>query len=177
MGCDTATAFSIDSGDCTACGACFHTPNYLEGDAYDHDHECTITALQDGYLDVLEFNIESYFDDGMTVDGVEYDWNDGSPWRRHQSSSTISFCSDYSIAHEERTSACPTALRRQRPAPTARAVRLGAARRAANFHTPNYISGEDYDHDHDCTTALHNGSTCGPISRLRGGSCWYDGYR
>jgi hypothetical protein len=70
--CDTATAFSIDSGDCTACGECFHTPNFLAGGDYDHSHHCTITPLSSGWLDVLEFEIEGYFDD-ITVDGVQYD--------------------------------------------------------------------------------------------------------
>ena len=76
MNCDAATAFSIDSGDCTACGECFHTPNYLAGELYDHVHSCTITPLQDGWLDVLDFEIEGYFDD-ITVDGVQYDGTTG----------------------------------------------------------------------------------------------------
>ena len=46
MNCDAATAFSIDSGDCTACGECFHTPNYLAGGDYHHDHDCTITFVK-----------------------------------------------------------------------------------------------------------------------------------
>ena len=73
--CDTATAFSIDSGDCTACGACFHTPNYLAGSDYHHGHhDCTITALQDGYLDVWTSISTSYWwqcaYDVTIVDGV-----------------------------------------------------------------------------------------------------------
>ena len=58
MTCDTATGFSIVTGGCTACGACFHTPNYLTGEDYDDHHDCTISVLQDGWLDVLEFEIE-----------------------------------------------------------------------------------------------------------------------
>ena len=72
MGCDTATAFNITSGDCTACGACFHTPNYLVGEDYDHVHSCTITPLTSGWLDVLDFEIEYYWD-ALTVDGIDYD--------------------------------------------------------------------------------------------------------
>ena len=105
MNCDAATAFSIDSGDCTACGACFHTPNYLAGGDYHHDHDCTITALHDGYLDVLDFNIESSYwwqcaYDGIIVDGAPYCGTDGPQGVYVTTSSTISFYSDETIAHE-----------------------------------------------------------------------------
>ena len=57
-GCDTATGFSIDSGDCTVCGDCFHTPELPRRGDYDHAHSCTITPLASGWLDVLHFEIE-----------------------------------------------------------------------------------------------------------------------
>ena len=57
--CDTAaTHFSVTEGDCTACGNCFYSPNHVTGGDYDHNHDCTITPLQSGYLDVQSFSIE-----------------------------------------------------------------------------------------------------------------------
>ena len=105
MGCDTATAFNITSGDCTACGACFHTPNYLSGDAYDHNHDCTITALQSGWLDVQDFNIEyswwgGCWYDGVIVDGTTYCGTSGPQGGYITPNSTISFYSDYSVAYD-----------------------------------------------------------------------------
>ena len=99
MNCDAATAFSIDSGDCTACGECFHTPNYLEGEDYDHSQDCTITPLSSGWLDVIDFHLESYFDD-ITVDGVEYDGTIGPHGVAVSTSSSISFHSDISTAYD-----------------------------------------------------------------------------
>ena len=103
MPCDTATGFVINSGDCTACGACFHTPNYLSGDNYDHYHSCSITPMADGWLEVLDFQIETYFDD-ITVDGIQYDGYgpaqgpQGIVWV--DTSTSISFYSDYSVAYD-----------------------------------------------------------------------------
>ena len=99
MNCDTATAFSIDSGDCTACGEGFHTPNFLAGGDYDHSHHCTITPLSSGWLDVIDFHLESYFDD-ITVDGVEYDGTIGPHGVAVSTSSSISFHSDISTAYD-----------------------------------------------------------------------------
>ena len=36
--CDDATHFSLTSGDCHVCGACIHSPIYLAGNEYEHNH-------------------------------------------------------------------------------------------------------------------------------------------
>ena len=51
--CDPATHFTLTSGNCHACGACIHSPNYLGGNDYDHNHDCTFEPLQSGFLDVV----------------------------------------------------------------------------------------------------------------------------
>ena len=57
--CDTtATHFSVLEGNCTACGNCVYSPNHISGGEYGHYHDCTITPLQSGYLDVVAFGIE-----------------------------------------------------------------------------------------------------------------------
>ena len=61
--CDTADTghFSIVEGNCTVCGNCFYSPNHIAGGNYDHNHDCVITPLQSGYLDVQSFSIESSY--------------------------------------------------------------------------------------------------------------------
>ena len=57
--CETGSAyFSVTEGNCTACGNCFYSPNHVTGGHYDHYHDCTISPLQSGYLDVQSFSIE-----------------------------------------------------------------------------------------------------------------------
>ena len=94
--CETGTAFRIDAGDCTACGECFHTPNYLSGDQYANDQYCTITPLTSGWLDVLDFSTETYFD-YVNVDGIDYDGTTGPEGVAVTTSSSISFYSDGSV--------------------------------------------------------------------------------
>ena len=169
--CDTATAFSIDSGDCTACGACFHTPNYLTGGDYDHYHSCTITVQQSGWLDVLDFQIEGYFDD-ITVDGTQYDGYgiaQGPQGVAVTTSSSISFYSDYSIAYAG-AYICLDTTRQPSPSPTVTlkptteservlcdtpthfSVASGGCHACGNcFYSPNYLTGGEYGNYHDCT--------------------------
>ena len=58
--CETgSTYFSVTEGNCTACDNCFYSPNHVTGGHYHDDwHDCTITPLQSGYLDVQAFSIE-----------------------------------------------------------------------------------------------------------------------
>ena len=100
--CDTATCFAVVSGDCMACGNCFHTPNYLSGDGYDHNHDCEITPLSDGWLDVVEFDVEYHSAcayDGLIVDDMTYCGDAGPVGVRHVLS-VISFYSDHSVTED-----------------------------------------------------------------------------
>ena len=101
MGCDTPTHFSVASGNCTACGNCFHSQNYLTGDEYDTFADCTIDVLQSGYLDVVEFDIDGYYSswsgscssnyDFLSVDGTDYCRDTGPQSAYLTTSSNISF--------------------------------------------------------------------------------------
>ena len=93
--CDTATHFST-TGGCHACGSCIYSPNWLGGSGYDNDdyHYCTITPLQDGWLDVATFDVETYFD-YVTVDGVYYTGETGPQGVYVTSTSSMSFYADY----------------------------------------------------------------------------------
>ena len=58
---DGSTHFAVTEGNCTACRNCFYSPNHVSGHQYHHDHACTITPLQSGWLDVEQFNVEAGF--------------------------------------------------------------------------------------------------------------------
>ena len=168
MGCDAATAFTIVSGDCTACGDCFHTPNYLAGEGYDHDHTCQIAPMSSGWLDVVEFDVEYHPScswDRLVVDGTRYCGDDGPQGLYVDSSSSITFESDHIVAEDGVNICLSSTFTGTLPPPTASPtvsvscdeatafnVTSGGCRACGNcFSSPNYLTGQDYDHNHACT--------------------------
>ena len=168
MGCDTATGFTVTSGSCTACGDCFHTPNYLVGQDYHNSHSCTIAPLYDGWLDVVDFQIEdSWWShcayDGLVVDGVTYCGTVGPQGAYVTTSSSISFYSDYIIAMDGAYICLSPTFTSTLPPPTSSptipcdtpthfSVTSGGCHACGNcFHSPNYLAGGDYDDNHACT--------------------------
>ena len=165
MSCETATGFIVAAGGALACGSCFHTPGYLSGDHYVHTHTCTITPMSAGWLDVLDFEIEPFFD-SINVDGVNYDGTTGPQYVYVDTSSTISFYSDYSISYDGAyiclTSDSPPPQPTNSPSQscdtaTHFSITSGACRACGNcFYSPNYLAGSGYDNDayHNCDIAV-----------------------
>ena len=168
VSCGEATAFNVTSGGCRACGNCFSSPNYHAGQEYDNDHECTIAPLQSGWLDVVEFDVEYQAScgwDSLVVDGTSYCGDVGPQGLHVDSSSSITFSSDYIIAADGFHICLSSAFIDTLPPPTASPtvpcdeatafnVTSGGCHACGScFSSPNYLAGQDYDDNHACTIA------------------------
>ena len=168
MTCDTATGFSIDSGDCTACGACFHTPGYIAGEEHGNYDSCTITPLQSGWLDVVDFDIE--FQewcawDHLAVDGVEYCGVDGPQGVQVDTDTSITFYSDFVITEDgayiclTNTPPPPTVSPTSHPTitcddATAFEVTSGDCHVCGScFYSPGHLAGNEHQNEQNCTIA------------------------
>ena len=95
--------FTIDSGDCTAPGTCFYTPNYPSN--YGYSQTCTITANYAVTLYVEDFYLEysascSY--DYLTLAGTKYcgsGVNKGPNNMEIAAGTVMTFTSDYGASY------------------------------------------------------------------------------
>ena len=91
----TASMFEIESGKCTAVGACFYSPGFPN--VYSRHQSCDIAALDDGVLIVESFEVEYHatcaYDD-LTIDGVQFCGTTGPDGVSVTSESNITFSSD-----------------------------------------------------------------------------------
>ena len=85
--------FSVSSGACSVQGSCIRSPNYPSN--YDVNSDCTITVNQQLTLTTNEFETEADYDK-LTIDGTDYDGNEGPNQVQVSSGDAISWNSDNS---------------------------------------------------------------------------------
>jgi hypothetical protein len=95
----TSPFFEIESGACTAVGACFHSPGFPND--YGNYEFCAISPLVDGILAVESFELDEDYGscsssyDHLTVDGVQFCRTTGPDGVYVTSESTVTFSSNY----------------------------------------------------------------------------------
>ena len=178
-------SFVVTNGNCFVDNDCVHSPNFPLD--YENYVDCTFNPTGEGWLDVTSFEVESssysgYCWDHLTVHGVQYCDDYGPNGVAVNSSTTMRFQTDYSIAQGGFQICLSTVP--PTPSPTIGAcatssthfsVTEGNCTACGNcFYSPNHVQGGSYDHYHSCTISpLQSGYLDVEAFDLEDGYSWY----